>query len=75
MVSVGYMIDNAGPPSPFRSFVNRRVVPSAIDAAGAVESAVYELSEHVRSEPKTSLLAAGALGLLAGALMFRRSRC
>jgi ElaB/YqjD/DUF883 family membrane-anchored ribosome-binding protein len=74
MTSVGDMIDNARLPSPLKRFVNRRMVPAAIDAAGAVESAVYELSEHVRDEPKASLLAAGALGFVAGALMFRRSR-
>jgi LPXTG-motif cell wall-anchored protein len=74
MVSVGYLIDNPGPPSGLKSFVNQRLMPPAIDAAGAVESAVYELSEYVRAQPNTSLLAAGALGMVAGALVFRRSR-
>jgi ElaB/YqjD/DUF883 family membrane-anchored ribosome-binding protein len=74
MVAVGYMIDNPGPPSGLRSFINQRVVPPAIDAAGAVESAVYELSEQVRAQPATSLLAAAALGLITGVLVFGLSR-
>ena len=74
MVSVGYMIDNPGPPSPLRTFVNHRLMPPAIDAAGALESAVYELRERVRAQPIASLLAMGALGLLAGSLILRRSR-
>ncbi len=74
MLSVGYMIDNPGPPSRVRRFVHQRVVPPAIDAAGAVESAVYELGEQVRAQPAMSLMAAGALGLLAGALIVGRTR-
>ena len=74
MVDVGYLIDRRSPPSGFMSFLNQRIVPAAIDAAGAVEAAVYELGEQVRARPATSLLAAGALGLLAGALLFGRSR-
>jgi hypothetical protein len=74
MVSVGYMIDNPGPPSALRTFVNHRLVPPAIDAAGAVESAVYELGEQVRARPAASLLAAGALGMMAAAFLVRRSR-
>ncbi len=74
MVSVGYMIDNPGPPRGLNSFINRRVIPPAIDAAGAVESAIYELGEHVRAKPNTSMVAAAALGLAAGAFVFRRVR-
>jgi hypothetical protein len=72
MVTVGYMIDNPGPPSGLKSFLNRRVIPPAIDAAGAVESAVYALAEQTRAQPKMSLGVAAALGLLAGTLVFRR---
>ena len=74
MVSVGYMIDNPGPPGRLRTFVNQRVMPPAIDAAGTVESAVYALCDEVRARPATSLLAAAALGFAAGALIFRRPR-
>jgi hypothetical protein len=74
MVSVGYMIDNPGPPSAFKRFVNQHVIPPAIDAAGAVETAAYELGEQVRAQPKTSLLAAGALGLVIGATVFALAR-
>ena len=74
MVDVSYLIDKPAPPSGLRSFVNQHVIPAAIDAAGTVESAVYELGEQVRAQPATSLLAAGALGLVAGALVFRLSR-
>jgi hypothetical protein len=74
MVDVGYLIDKPGPPAGLRSFLNRRVVPPAIDAAGAVESAVHELREQVRAQPQTSLLAAGALGLVSGALIFGLAR-
>ena len=74
MVDVGYLIDKPGPPSGLKAFVNQYVVPPAIDAAGAVESAVYELGEQVRAQPVTSLLAAGALGLVAGVLVFNLSR-
>jgi len=74
MVAVRYLIDNPGPPSGFKRFLNRRLVPPAIDAAGAVESAVYELAQQTRARPKASLLAAGALGLLAGKMVFSVTR-
>jgi hypothetical protein len=74
MVSVGYMIGNPGPPSAFRHYVNRHVIPPAIDAAGAVETAVHELGERVRAQPKTCLLAAATLGLLFGATIFALAR-
>ncbi|MBW4023408.1 MAG: hypothetical protein HIU92_09765 [Proteobacteria bacterium] len=74
MVSVGYLIDNPGGPSAFMTFVNQRVIPPAVDGAGAVESAVYELGERVRARPASSLLTAGALGLVFGAAIFSLSR-
>jgi len=74
MVTVGYMIDNPGPPAGLKRLINRRVVPPAIDAAGAVESALYELAEQARARPGMSLGVAGALGLMAGALVFRLAR-
>ena len=74
MVDVSYLIDKPPPPSGLHSFFNQRVIPAAIDAAGTVESAVYELGEQARAQPVTSLLAAGALGLVAGAIVFRLSR-
>ena len=73
MVAVGYMIDDPGPPSPLKGFINRRLIPPAIDAAGAVESALSELSEQARARPAASLLTAGALGLVAGTLVFALS--
>jgi hypothetical protein len=74
VVSVSDMIDDPGSPAGFRRFFNRRVVPPAIDAAGAVESAIHELSERVRAQPAASLLAAGALGFVAGTLVLALSR-
>jgi hypothetical protein len=74
MVSVGYRIDDPAPSKSVRTFVNRHVVPPAIDAAGAVESAIYEVGEQARAQPAVSLLVAGALGFVAGALIFRRFR-
>ena len=74
MVSVGYLIDNPGPPSELKRFINQHVIPPAIDAAGAVETAAYELAEQVRAQPKTYLLAAGALGLVLGATLFALAR-
>ena len=74
MVAAGYMIDNPGPPSAVRAFLHQRVTPPAIDAAAALESAVYELGERVRAQPAKSLLAAGALGFMTGALVFGLSR-
>jgi hypothetical protein len=68
------MIDNPGPPSDVKRFINHYVIPPAIDAAGAVETAVYELGEQVRAQPKTCLLAAGALGFLFGATVFALAR-
>lgn len=70
MVSVGYMIGKPEAPSGLGSFVNRRVIPPAIDAASAVESAAYELGDRVRAQPVTALLTAGALGLVIGAMIF-----
>jgi ElaB/YqjD/DUF883 family membrane-anchored ribosome-binding protein len=74
MVEVSYLIDRPGPPSGLKSFINQRMVPPAIDAAGAVESAVYELGEQVRAQPVASLAVAAALGFVAGTLIFRLSR-
>jgi len=74
MVTVGYLSDNRGAPSGVRRFTDQRVFPPAIDAAGAAESAVYELGEQVRAQPAMSLLAAGALGLLVGAVVFGLAR-
>jgi hypothetical protein len=74
MVHVGYLIDNPGPPSALKRFLNQRLVPPAIDAAGAVESALYELGEQARARPAASLAVAGLLGLVAGTLVFRLSR-
>jgi len=67
MVSIGYLIDKPDGPSPLLHFINTRIVPSAIDAAGAVESAVYEAGEKIRAQPAPYLLAAGILGLVLGA--------
>jgi hypothetical protein len=74
MVSVGYMIDNPGPPTGLKSFINQHVIPPAIDAAGAVECAAYELGERVRAQPAMALLTAGALGLVVGATVFAVAR-
>jgi hypothetical protein len=74
MVAVSYMIDNPGLPSGVRRFINQHVVPPAIDAAGLVESAVYELAEQTRARPATCLLTAAALGLVAGTLVFSLAR-
>jgi hypothetical protein len=38
------------------------------------ESALYELGAQARAQPAMTLLAAGALGLVAGTLIFRRFR-
>lgn len=67
MVSIGYLIDKPAGPSPLMRFINTRLVPPAIDAAGAVESAVYEAGEAIRARPAPYLLAAGILGLVLGA--------
>jgi len=74
MVAVSYLIDKPGPPAGLRRLINQRLVPPAIDAAGFVESAAYELAEQARARPATSLLAAAALGLLAGRLVFGLTR-
>ncbi|WP_419758896.1 hypothetical protein [Acidisoma sp.] len=74
MVDVSYLLDKPPAPAGLRSFVNQHVVPPAIDIAAAVESAVYELGEQVRAQPAASILAAAALGLVAGTLVFRLSR-
>ncbi len=74
MVSIGYLIDKPGRPSALARFVNEHVVPPAIDAAGAVESTVYELGEQTRAQPTSSLLVAGAVGFLIGATFFAARR-
>jgi hypothetical protein len=74
MVSVGYLIDKPAAPSALRRFVNQRVIPQAIDAAGVVESAAYELGEQVRRRPGASLAVAALLGFAVGGAVFRAAR-
>jgi ribose/xylose/arabinose/galactoside ABC-type transport system permease subunit len=70
-VSVGAMIDQPAPPSPLKVFINQTVIPQAIDAAGAVESAAYTLGEQVKARPIAAIAIAGLLGLIVGRALFR----
>ena len=71
MVSVGYMIDKPAPPSALKVFIDQKVIPQAIDAAGAVESAAYELGEQVKARPVASIAIAALVGVLVGKAIFR----
>jgi hypothetical protein len=72
-VSVGTMIDQPAPPSAVKVFINQTVIPQAIDAAGAVESAAYALGEQVKQRPIASIAIAAFLGVVVGRAFFRSS--
>lgn len=74
MVSIGYLIDKPHAPGAAKRFVDTRLVPAAIDAAGAVECGIYELGQQVRAQPAKSLLLACALGVVLGMTFRSTSR-
>ena len=74
MVSAGYALDRAPPPSSFKRFVDQRALPVAIDVAGSVEAAVESAAQLVRRQPVAAVLIAAALGYAMANLLGSRSR-
>ena len=62
------------PPPPLKQWIDRRLVPAAIDMAALVESAVELVAVQTRARPHAALLGAAGLGALLCRLAVRRSR-
>jgi hypothetical protein len=54
-------------------FIDHHVIPCAMDAAGAVETALEDVREQVRAEPRKALIIAALAGFVFG-LTFTAAR-
>ena len=64
MVSRDYMLKKEGGPSAPKLFLDQKVIPAAIDAAGAVEGVLERVAVRVRRMPVAALAAALGTGTL-----------
>jgi hypothetical protein len=64
MVSKVYLLEKPPPPSRAKRFMDQRVVPLLIDAAGAVEGRLEELAVTARRAPLCSFGLAVAMGFV-----------
>ena len=64
MVGRDYMLKKGAGPSAPKVFLDQKVVPAAIDAAGAVEGVLELLAVRVRRTPVAALAAALGAGTL-----------
>ena len=64
MVGRDYLLKKGAGPSAPKLFLDQKVIPQAIDAAGAVESLVERVAVRVRRMPVTALAAAIGTGTL-----------
>ncbi len=64
MVSRDYMLKKGAGPSGAKVFLDQKVVPAAINAAGAVEGVLELLAVRVRRMPVAALAAALGTGTL-----------
>lgn len=71
MVSQSYVLEKPPPPSAAKVFFDQRVMPVAIDAAGAVEARVERLAGHARRQPIVAVSVAIGVGVLLSMLMGR----
>lgn len=74
MVDRGYLLDKPAPPSPVMVFIDQKVIPVAIDAAGTAEVALNQMFVATRKRPFTGLGIALSLGYLAAVLLIPRRR-
>ena len=73
MISRTYMVAQPPPPTTLKRFLDQEAFPWAINAAGAVESVLWRVSEAARRQPVVAVFAALALGAAASSAR-RRSR-
>ena len=64
MISRDYLLKKEGGPSAPKLFLDQKVIPVAIDAAGAVEGALERVAVRVRRMPVSALAAALGTGTL-----------
>ena len=64
MIDRDYLLKKGGGPSAPKLFLDQRVIPLAIDAAGAVEGALERVAVRVRRMPVAALIAALGSGTL-----------
>ncbi len=64
MVSKAYLLERPPPPFKAKRFMDQRVVPLLIDAAGAVEGRLEELAVAARRAPLCSFGLAVAVGFV-----------
>lgn len=72
MVDQGYMLEKPTGPGPWKVYFDQRVFPLLIDAAGAVEGVVEQVTVGTRARPATALGVALAVGCGIGLLGRRR---
>ena len=58
MVSKSYMLEKKRPPSELRLVIDQRLIPAAIDVAGAIEAALERVAVRARQQPATAVGAA-----------------
>ena len=72
MVDASHRVDAAPPSRPLKRFVNTRVVPIAIDAAGSVEVCLERCLSSTRQNPALAVASAVAVGFLLTVALRRR---
>ncbi|WP_250265916.1 hypothetical protein [Rhodovastum atsumiense] len=73
LVQDGYLLDKPSPPSQPKLFFDQRVIPAAIDAAGAVEAVLERLAVRTRQRPVMVLGMAMGAGFLVSRLTGRHA--
>lgn len=71
MVGKSYMLASKAAPSGLRLAIDQRVIPAAIDLAGAVEGVLERAVVRTRQQPATAVGAALATTVLLGMLTRR----
>lgn len=74
MADRGYLLDKPAPPSPIRVFIDQKIIPAGIDAAGSAEVALSQLAIATRKRPLAGIGLALSFGCLLAALAFGRKR-
>ena len=64
MVGRAYLLAKRRPPTALKRAIDQRMIPAAIDAAGALEAVLERISVSATRQPITALGAAFGLGLL-----------
>jgi hypothetical protein len=74
MVQPSYLLQKSAGPSPARILFDQRIVPGAINAAGAAEALIERLAVYTRKSPLSALAVGLAVGGALGCLAARRKR-